>query len=96
MSQQLTLPPRVASDPRWREILRVWTDGNAQQFAIQPTVWGDPAAWGLLLVDLANQVAAAYVQAQGGDAGAVRARIRAGFDAEWETPTGTEPKTDLD
>jgi len=83
------MPSKVLDDPRWSEILRVWTDGNVQQFMIRPTVWGDPAAWGLLLVDLANQVAAAYVHQQGGDTDVIRARIRSGFDAEWETPTDT-------
>jgi uncharacterized protein DUF5076 len=89
MSRQLSVPSKVLDDPRWSEILRVWTDGNVQQFMIRPTVWGDPAAWGLLLVDLANQVAAAYVHQQGGDTDTIRARIRSGFDAEWETPTDT-------
>ncbi len=84
-SQELT-PPPAAAKPGAREILRAWAapDGSTQ-FTLRIT-WEDPAAWGLLLVDLAEHAANAY-QREGRDKEEVRLRIREGFDAEWSDPT---------
>jgi hypothetical protein len=49
-------------------------------------MWQDPAAWGLVLVDLARHSAQAY-EHDGQKRDEVLARIRAGFDAEWSAPT---------
>jgi hypothetical protein len=51
---------------------------------LQP-VWDDPLAWGLLLVDLARHAARAYGQLE--VCSEALARIRQGFDAEWDNPT---------
>ena len=53
---------------------------------LQP-VWDDPAAWGLLLVDLARHAARAYGQLEVCSEAEALARIRQGFDAEWDNPT---------
>lgn len=85
-SQELQPPPIAASNPQAIEILRVWAaPGSPQQVALR-TAWKDPAAWGLLLVDLARHVARAYEQ-EGLLQAATLARIREGFDAEWSSPT---------
>ncbi len=54
---------------------------------ISTEAWSDPAAWGILLVDIARHVAIAYQGADGRDANVVLARVKAGFDAEWTCPT---------
>jgi hypothetical protein len=54
------------------------------------TNWSDPAAWGLLLVDIARHASLAY-EREGRDRAETLARIREGFDAEWSSPTD-EPK----
>jgi len=59
---------------------------------LRPATWKDPAAWGLMLVDLARHVANSYEQNEGRDRQEVLARIKAGFDADWpseyDTTTG--------
>ena len=85
-------PPPIAANRQALEILRVWaTPGAPQQLTLR-TCWKDPAAWGLLLVDVARHAAQAY-QRDGQDPEQVLARIRAGFDAEWSSPTS--PAEDL-
>lgn len=91
MAHELRIPQKVLNDSEARELLRVWISGDAQTFALRPDAWSDPAAWGLLLVDLARQVAQGYAQKLGVDAEAVLARIKEGFDAEWAVPTDVPP-----
>lgn len=83
---ELPIPAAVSDAGRALELLRVWlVDGN-QLMVISPSLWKDPASWGLLLVDLAREVAAAY-EAQGRDRGETFDRILQGFRAEVEHPT---------
>ncbi len=91
-SQRVLEPPPIAkADPSAIEILTVWAaPGKAQQFTIK-TTYKDPAAWGLLLVDIARHVSRAYA-AEGAHEKRVLERIRAGFEAEWSHPTDV-PKT---
>jgi Domain of unknown function (DUF5076) len=84
---ELLIPPDAAADISAAEILRVWASGGRQHAALRIGVWSDPAAWGMLLVDLARHVANAYEQEEGRDRVAVLARVRAGFEAEWSSPT---------
>ncbi len=84
---ELTMPHEATDDDKTVEILRVWTRAQKQGFASRPDVWSDPAAWGLLLVDIARQVARGYCEEHGGDPETVLRRIKAGFDAEWAVPT---------
>ena len=85
--RELRLPDNAVKDPRASEILRVWISGETQGFASRPDVWDDPAAWGLLLVDVARQIAHGYCQKHGDDPATVLSRIKAGLDAEWSAPT---------
>jgi hypothetical protein len=81
------LPP-LAADSKAVEVLRVWAlPGRPQQLTLR-TTWKDPAAWGLLLVDLARHAAQAYAK-EGNDPAIVLARIHAAFEAEWSAPTDT-------
>ena len=86
----LDRPPIAETNPEAIEILRVWTaPGSPQQLTLR-TAWEDPAAWGLLLADIARHAALAYKR-EGRDATEVLKRIRQGFDAEWSSPTD-DPK----
>ena len=85
-NRELALPP-LAHDTNAREVLRVWAvNGQSQECVLQPT-WRDPAAWGLLLVDIARHAARAY--ALQGDQSEEQAmgRILAGLTAELSVPT---------
>jgi hypothetical protein len=84
---ELIVPPIAATDPNAVEMARVWHSGGKQHVSLNAPGWKDPAAWGLLLVDIAEHVADAYAQAEGRDRQEVLARIKAGFDAEWKTAT---------
>lgn len=85
--RQLPLPEPAAKDATATEILRVWAAGGKQHVSLAPGLWDDPANWGIMLVDLARHIANAYEQSKGMDRLAVLARLRAGFDAEWGSPT---------
>src|SRR5437763_5506725 len=82
----LEQPPIAQADSRAIEVLSVWAapDGP-QQFALR-TNWNDPGVWGLLLVDAARHVAKAYAN-EGMDFSIALNRIRAFWDAEFDSPT---------
>jgi hypothetical protein len=90
---ELDVPPNAKGDKKAIEIARIWAAAGKQQVTLRPDIWKDPAAWGLMLVDLAKHVANAYEQMEGRDRAEVLARIKSGFDAEWssatDSPTGT-------
>ncbi len=85
--KELLIPPAACVDPKALEILRVWAAEGGQHVTMATGLWDDPAMWGLMLVDLAKHVAAAYAHIEGRDRERVLARIREGFDAEWDDPT---------
>jgi hypothetical protein len=89
---ELIVPPSVASNPKAVEMARIWHAEGKQHVSLNAPGWKDSAAWGLLLVDIAKHVANAYAQAEGRDVEETLARIKAGFDAEWnhatDEPTG--------
>ena len=90
MSQKDSLPiPAAASkDPRSLEVLRVWIAGGEQHVALAFGMWEDPAAWGLLLADLARHIAEAHAQQDSGvDAEDFIEQIRAGFESEMDAPS---------
>lgn len=90
MSQKDSLPiPAAASrDPRSLEVLRVWIAGGEQHVALAFGMWEDPAAWGLLLADLARHIAEAHAQQDDQvDAEDFLEQIRAGLEAELDAPT---------
>ncbi len=86
-SNQLQVPPAARNDRRSFELLRVWIANESQHISLRAGVWEDPAAWGMMLVDLAGHIANSYEQTEGLDRAEVLAKIREGFDAEWDAPT---------
>ena len=87
-SRELPIPLEAESDANSFEILRIWLANNQQHVSLRPDVWPDPAAWGIMLADLAKHVANSY-QDSGYDRVKTLNRIKAGLDAEFESPTDT-------
>jgi hypothetical protein len=80
-------PPPMAQSKSAFEVLRVWTaEGESQECVLQ-TAWEDPAAWGLLIVDIARHAARAYANTTQLTEQQALERIRMGLDAEWNSPT---------
>ena len=85
-TNELDTPPLADSNPDSVEVLRVWAaPGTGQQLTIN-TCWDDPAAWGLMLADIARHAAQAY-EHQGLDRAEALDRILKGFAAECSSPT---------
>jgi hypothetical protein len=57
------------------EVIRVWVAKRGQHVSLNPLVWKDPQAWGIVLADLAGHVANAYEQAVGLDRGGAMRKI---------------------
>ena len=88
----LGLPP-IAQEPTACEVLRVWAADGLSQQCVLLTTWQDPAAWGLLLVDIARHAARAYANAGNLSEQQALERIRQGFNAEWSSLT--DPGTQI-
>ena len=83
---ELIIPPAVLSDPRAVEMARIWAAHGEQHVSLNAGLWEDPAAWGIMLVDLARHVSNYYAQEHGHDPAKVMARIKDFLDAEWDHP----------
>lgn len=79
---EMTPPPAASEDATSFEIARLWVANAAQHVVLRTDVWPDPAAWGIVLADLARHVAAAYQRKDGHDLEDVLERVLAGFHAE--------------
>src|SRR5690348_4153461 len=91
-SDQLLIPDAAKTDPKSFELLRVWVANRGQHVSVRVGVWTDPAAWGIMLADLAKHIVNSYDQDVALDRRKTLQRIRAGFDAELakatDDPTG--------
>ena len=89
MSQrdELDIPDAANRDMQSFELLRVWIANKEQHVSLKVGVWEDPAAWGIVLADLAGHVANSYQQDAGFDPAKTLNRIRAAFDAELTSHT---------
>ena len=83
---ELHIPEAAKKDPDAVEILRIWIAGDSQHVSLKTGVWVDPAAWGLMLADLARHVANAYA-ADGMDRAEALRRVYQGLQVEMESPT---------
>ena len=84
---ELLIPEAAKRDASSFEILRLWIANQGQHVSLKVGVWKDPAAWGIMLADLARHVANSYREHAGMDFDKTLQRIRAGFDAELTSPT---------
>jgi hypothetical protein len=87
LSDQLLIPDPAKRDSKSFELVRVWVANKGQHVSLRPGVWKDPAAWGIMLADLARHVANAYQQDSGLDGQEVLRRISAALVAELGMPT---------
>lgn len=85
--KSLDPPPLVLSDPKAREIVRVWGAHGKMHITLDPHLWDDPGCWGIMLADLAQHVANAYLELRKVDRDLTLKQIRAGFECEWNSPT---------
>jgi hypothetical protein len=92
--RQLPIPTPAVEDARAIELARVWAAQGKQHVSLATELWDDPAAWGIMLVDLARHIANAYEQNTGKNREDVLQRIKSGVDAEWLSPTD-EPTGNL-
>ena len=85
VDKQLAIPAFAARDPRSFELLRVWIAQGSQAITLQPGIWQDPAAWGVMLADLARNIVTVHAEADPDlDTEAFLAAMLEGFDTEIE------------
>lgn len=94
--KELAIPEAAAKDTKSLEVLRVWLANHQQHVSLRFGIWNDPFAWGLFLCDMARHIANAYKQESGQDFDETLSRIRAGFDAEMDSPTDFPKGTIVD
>ncbi len=83
---EIAAPPSARTDAKSFELARLWIADGSPRVALRVDLWDDPAAWGLLLADVARHIAVAYSQSAGHDAGDTLERVLIGFRAEFESP----------
>jgi hypothetical protein len=91
---RLLIPGAAKKDPKSFELLRVWVANHGQHVSLRAGVWDDPAAWGLMLADLARHIANSYQEDEGLDRLQVLHRIKAALNAELASPTD-EPSGEI-
>src|ERR1041385_7712672 len=84
---ELLVRAAVEEDPRALEVIRVWIAKGCQHVSLNPLVWKDPQAWGIVLADLAGHVANAYQQALGLNRAETMRKITDLLVAELTNPT---------
>ena len=94
MKNELLIPPIAEADPKAIEVVRVWVAKGGQHVSINPFVWKDPEAWGIVLADLAGHLANAYQQEMGLNREETMRKIADLLVAELTNPTDT-PKGDV-
>jgi hypothetical protein len=87
----MPIPPCPGPGSSSVDIARVWAADGELHVSLTADVWEDPAAWGIMLVDLAHQVAQAYERSRGITLQQALARLREGFDDEWGSLTEPNP-----
>lgn len=82
--KELIIPPEAAGDGNAFELIRIWESKGSQHVTLWPgTLRDDPWWWGYMLVDLAQHIAKKYIKDPSPNATQVLARIRHGFDVDW-------------
>ena len=89
---ELTVPATALRDRNSFEILRVWIANGGQHVSLRAGLWEDPAAWGLMLADLARHIVNTYEPATASDREQILERIKLGLIAELEAQTDAPPE----
>ena len=85
-TNELPVPGDALGNPEAREMLRAWAVNGGLQVSLQRN-FDDPAAWGLLLTDIARHAARVYSLETGYAETAALERIKETFEAEMADPT---------
>ena len=86
MEKQLAVPDAAQKDAASFELIRVWIAQQSQQITLRPGVWQEPAAWGVMLADLARNIVQVHVEHDADlDGEAFLAALLEGFDNEIES-----------
>ncbi len=86
LEKQLAVPAAAQKDAASFELIRVWVARQSQQITLRPGVWQDPAAWGVMLADLARNIVQVHIENDEElDGAAFVAALLEGFDTEIET-----------
>ncbi len=83
----IPLPPDISEDPAAVELARVWTAQDRQFFLLNAAGLPEPAAWGIVALDLMKHAARAYRRIDGRSEQDAHKRILAGFMAEMQNPS---------
>jgi|SRR5215813_4835819 len=84
---ELSIPPAATVVPQSFEILRVWIANKDLHVSLMADIWRDPAAWGIMLADLARHVVNSYGEKSTDERARVLQRIVDGFSAEVHSPS---------
>ena len=84
---ELLIPPGDEEDTKTMEVIGVRVAKGGQHVSLNPLVWKDPQAWGIVLADLAGHVANAYEQTLGLDREQTMRKITDLLLAELSNPT---------
>ena len=88
-NDQLDIPNAAIEDPNSLEVVRAWVARKGLHVSLRAGLWNDPAHYGVMLADLAGHIANSFAQSAGYDRTQALARIKAGLDAEFRSPTDT-------
>ena len=88
-TNQLQIPAPARNDRK------SWIANGEQHISLRAGIWDDPAAWGVMLADLAGHIANTFEQSAARehkagsqfDRAAILAAIREGFEAELSNPS---------
>lgn len=64
---ELPTPPNLSKDPDATELLRVWIINQEMECSLYPGAFDDPKVWGVILADLARNVARGLEETEGTD-----------------------------
>ena len=83
-AKQLPVPAAARKDSRAFELLRVWVADGEQPISLRAGIWEDPAAWGMMLADLAGHIANSLEQGAGLDREEAMEQMKEALLADWD------------
>jgi hypothetical protein len=85
--RDLPVPGDVTADPQAQELVRAWMADGRLVCCLRPDALDEAGMWGLVLADLARNLANAHYDSKGEDRAATLEAIRDLFNREIEAPT---------
>jgi hypothetical protein len=85
--RELPAPHGAEQSPDGLELLSVWYIDNRPYVSVKAGAWKDPAAYGMLIADVARHVAHAHGSMEGQDTKEVLQRMLEGFSIQIDDPS---------